>query len=233
LTGRPLPWLELPRLEGWRPTRRAVALVIALGVIALIGIALGHAVTGPFSGLVSRDIDAPTRRWVEPNTPVWHRRFAHLSAFGTAGITAAVALAAGVAFSAARRSFVPLMRSAAAFAGAGALTVVVKFGVNRQPASGPLPSFSAGTFPSGHALFAVAVYGTVAVLIMRTRAPWLVRIPLGIFIAAATLLIGWSRVYLLDHYLSDVLGSLVLGVAWVAAIAVFIGPDTNWQRPRK
>ena len=33
------------------------------------------------------------------------------------------------------------------------------------------------------------------------------------------LLVGWTRVWLLDHYLSDVVGSVVLGALWVAAVA--------------
>jgi undecaprenyl-diphosphatase len=94
----------------------------------------------------------------------------------------------------------------------------VKFGVDRNPASGPIPTFAAGTFPSGHALFAVSVYGTLGALLLRSRAPKLIRAASAMFFAIVALAVGWSRVFLLDHYASDVLGSLVLGVAWVAVV---------------
>lgn len=200
--------------------RRAFVVVSAwFAVIAIAGILAGRVITGPLDTLVARDIDGPVRDFVtRRNEPGWHQLLAHVSAFGTAFVTGAVAVAAGVLWSVRKRTPTVALQLVTAFAGAGLLTIVVKFGVDRNPASGPIPTFAAGTFPSGHALFAVSVYGTIGALILRSRAPKLIRAASATLFAVLALAVGWSRVFLLDHYASDVLGSLVLGVAWVAVV---------------
>jgi membrane-associated phospholipid phosphatase len=50
-----------------------------------------------------------------------------------------------------------------------------------------------------------------------------VRAASATFLAVLALAVGWSRVFLLDHYASDVVGSLVLGVAWVAVVVSATG----------
>jgi membrane-associated phospholipid phosphatase len=196
-----------------------LVMAAGLAVIAIAGIVIGHAVTGPFSTVISNDVDSPVRNFVTDSHPQsWHDLLAHVSAFGTALVTGAIAAVVGVLWSLRRGSLTTALQCAAAFGGAGALTIIVKYGVNRQPASGPLPSFSAGSFPSGHALFAVSVYGTIAALVVRSHASRALRLPVAVLLAVLALTVGWSRVYLLDHFASDVLGSLVLGLAWVAVV---------------
>lgn len=211
--------------ERRRPTegaRRAGAAAAAgLVVIAAVGIVLGRVVSsGPLSGPIARDLDAPVRHFATTHDTVsWHRLFSHVSTFGTAFVTGTVAFGAGALWSWHRRTWVILGQAVSVFAGAALLTVVVKFGVNRQPASGPIPAFAAGTFPSGHALFAISVYGLFAILGLRSRARAIARVTAAAFLVALVLAVGWSRVFLLDHYFSDLAGSLVLGSAWVAVVA--------------
>jgi len=97
--------------------------------------------------------------------------------------------------------------------------------VHRSPQSGPIAAFTPGTFPSGHAITAAAVYGTILWLILRTRAPRTVRVLLAVSLVALTLTIGLARVYLLDHYLSDVVGGYLLGISLIVAAAVCVGPS--------
>jgi membrane-associated phospholipid phosphatase len=202
-----------------RPPTGLLVVPAGLAVIAACGIALGRIITGPAAVVVARDIDTPVRDFVtRPHDHVWHDLLAHVSAFGTASVTAAIAGLAGLLWWRRLRNPMVAVQLATAFAGAAMLTIVVKFGVNRDPVSGPIAKFAAGTFPSGHTLFAVSVYGMIGALVLRSSAPRVVGVPVAAVLAGLTLAVGWSRVYLLDHYASDVVGSVLIGVAWVVFV---------------
>jgi undecaprenyl-diphosphatase len=73
-----------------------------------------------------------------------------------------------------------------------------------------------GSFPSAHTMQIVA-FALCMVLILRRSVPeWqsvMVMIASTLIVAVAA-----SRVYLQVHYPSDVLGGIVLGIAWVALV---------------
>jgi undecaprenyl-diphosphatase len=72
------------------------------------------------------------------------------------------------------------------------------------------------SFPSGHAMSATVVYGTVAYLVMRLQKHhWSRMLTLGAAIILI-LLICLTRLYLGVHYPSDVIGGIIVGLAWAA-----------------
>jgi len=72
------------------------------------------------------------------------------------------------------------------------------------------------SFPSGHAAGSAAVYALVLYLLARNaRARWQLCAGIGYVVLVAG--IGFSRLYLQAHYLSDVLAGLSLGAAWASA----------------
>jgi undecaprenyl-diphosphatase len=85
------------------------------------------------------------------------------------------------------------------------------------------------SFPSGHALLSAAVYSGLALagapLIPRQRARLVV---LGIALLLG-FLIGLSRLYLCQHYLTDVLAGWSAGWAWALLCHAL---DVRWTRPR-
>lgn len=76
------------------------------------------------------------------------------------------------------------------------------------------------SFPSGHAMSAAILYGSIALVWSRSRGRhrdhWLI----GLACVVPTILIGLSRIYFSVHYATDVLGGYLGGLAWLAALAL-------------
>ena len=74
-------------------------------------------------------------------------------------------------------------------------------------------------YPSGHATLATATYGFLAILLARDVQP---PYRLAFYVSACLLilLIGFSRLYLGAHWLTDVVGGMLLGLAWAALLGI-------------
>ena len=95
-----------------------------------------------------------------------------------------------------------------------------------EVANAPLvePGYS---FPSGHALLSATAYGVVAVLVIRSRLPGGVRAALVALVAIVVLLVGFSRMHLGVHYLTDVLAGWLGGVLIALLFARFTEPRAH------
>ncbi|GIF35759.1 phosphatase PAP2 family protein [Actinoplanes xinjiangensis] len=106
--------------------------------------------------------------------------------------------------------------------GAGALimdpSLKALIGRLRPVVEVPVASAPGNSFPSGHALGSMVVYGMIVLVFlpaMRRRwRPWFAG--LAALIVAA---VGFTRIALGVHFLSDVLGGWLLGVAWISVTA--------------
>lgn len=72
------------------------------------------------------------------------------------------------------------------------------------------------SYPSGHAMSAMAFYGFLIYLLFHIKMGKLLRSILATLFVFLILSIGISRIYLGVHYPSDVLGGFVAGLIWVA-----------------
>ncbi len=112
--------------------------------------------------------------------------------------------------------------------GGGFLSAIVKDAVGRSRPLLPHPVAHAvsASFPSGHAIGSVVGVGALLLVFLpyvrRSLRPAL--IALGVLVVLA---IGFSRLGLGLHYLSDVLGGYVLGAGW---LAVSTAAFTAWRR---
>jgi membrane-associated phospholipid phosphatase len=111
---------------------------------------------------------------------------------------------------------------ALAFVGAQVLSNGMKLGFRRERPffPDPLTTESTFSFPSGHALVSLAVYGAIALVLARRMSTNGRRALLLGGTAVLVLAIGFSRLYLGVHFLSDVLGGFAAGVAWLSLLYV-------------
>jgi undecaprenyl-diphosphatase len=98
------------------------------------------------------------------------------------------------------------------------LNELIKLAVQRQRPflEGPFVDWSGYSFASGHTIGATLLYGQLALFVlpvMKTRS----RRTLVISAATALiLLVGFSRIALGAHYLTDVLAAISFGIFWLA-----------------
>ncbi|QJX47710.1 phosphatase PAP2 family protein [Hymenobacter taeanensis] len=98
-----------------------------------------------------------------------------------------------------------------AVAGAALFNQLLKAHFHRARPSSALFPQAGQSFPSGHAMIGLALYGCLAWLLWRHR-----RHPVwAAALLAWALLIGLTRVYLHVHYATDVLAGFAIGLVWL------------------
>ncbi len=221
------------RLETWPPLLRftarhpRAAKVIARRLDPERGL-LTTAVTALLLYLCAVFIDGAFDLAFVPGTDALDQRIANLAhAFWTPGglslaawvtqaghvpVAALVALGAvlGLAFWGRRAAALGL---ATAVAGNALTVTLLKLAFGRARPSLAYFLESSNSFPSGHAAISVALYGTLAMMLWREKliGPTLA-ITAGVTMAAA---LGLTRIYLVEHFLSDVLNGWVVGAIWM------------------
>jgi membrane-associated phospholipid phosphatase len=112
---------------------------------------------------------------------------------------------------------------ALALAGSVLISDVVKGLVDRPrpPASVRLVHVTGTAYPSGHAIDATVAFVALALVLSKGRSRN-ARASLFSSAVLVALVVGWSRIYLGTHWLTDVLGGYALGGLLVASLAVLL-----------
>lgn len=207
---------------------RLTDLRAALGLVVLGGAALAALGAAAFAYVASRvragstqAFDEAVMRAVGAHRIPWlERTMLELTFLGTGTVVVMIAAVAALFLALTRQ------RTAAALLlwstiGAIALNNVLKLLFNR-----PRPQlFTWGThvsttsFPSGHAMSAAAIYGTVAFLAARLTRRRAVRLAIYAAAALIVVVVAATRVYLGVHYPTDVGAGMLVGLAWAAFCA--------------
>jgi undecaprenyl-diphosphatase len=117
---------------------------------------------------------------------------------------------------------------------AGILKMLV--GRSRPPTFSMNPSdlfqsFNQYAYPSGHVLFFVVFFGFVAYLAGKFLTGSLRWVTITIC-AALIVLIGPSRIYLGEHWVSDVIGSYIIGTFWLIILILLYQMVLHWRVQR-
>lgn len=142
------------------------------------------------------------------------------------GVLALIALGVALLWTRSRRwaLALPLL-----MAGTGLLQLVAKWAVDR-----PRPNLADWGFPSGHVLSLVVFFGLMAYLLSMSA---LTRRRRRLGFAgclAIVLAVGFSRLYLEKHWVSDVAGGFTLGIAYLLPSICLVEAlgRRRWPLPR-
>jgi membrane-associated phospholipid phosphatase len=216
---------QLAFLAGRLRPGRALGLALTLQLVALglTGWAFGVVMQDVISGGGAVRLDGPITRALLDRQVEW-------LATAMQGVTdlggwlplAALATAVGLAARHFTGSWTPLLVLGVALGGGMVLADVVKSLVARpRPAMAAVVVRGEGfAFPSGHATYAIAVYGALAYLTAGWVRTWSAKVAAWTLALTVVLLVGFSRVYLGSHWATDVLGGYALGAVWLAAVLV-------------
>lgn len=102
-----------------------------------------------------------------------------------------------------------------AVAGGEAFTYLGKLVFHRPRPEMAVYAERSFSFPSGHATIAVAFYGFVGYLLMRFVQSWNRKVNIFFTTILIIIAIGFSRIYLGEHYISDVWSGYLVGAMWL------------------
>ena len=202
------------RLEPRQPTGLALTLmVLAAAYLAALFSGLTEEILEA-EGIVRVDnaVNAAFGHWrVEPLNSV----FIWVTALGSSpAVVAAVIIATGFLWSQRRIDVIlPLWLTCS---GALATTSIGKFLIGRhRPELTIDVTVMSSSFPSGHATAATAVYGFIAYAIARALPGIRERFEVAYWTAVLIAFVGFSRIFLGVHYVTDVAGGLLVGGFWL------------------
>jgi undecaprenyl-diphosphatase len=169
--------------------------------------------------MVRRDLALAT--WFHTHaTPFGDRAFSAVSLVGSPAVMTALGVAVAI-YLLYRHERPLLLAWAIALVGGTVLDTTLK-DVIRRPRPEYAMQFLHGTswsFPSGHSLGSLVGYGMLAYIVIRLGHLRDRRARAAIWSAAILLVlaIGFSRLYLAVHFLSDVMAGFAAGALWLAA----------------
>lgn len=159
-------------------------------------------------------LDSGVTNWLQNHgTEAGETVFTIVSMFG-AQILIAILVCTGIGFIA-RRAWRRLSVLAVTCAGGAVLNVALKSSFHRtRPSFASEFHLTSWSFPSGHAMDSLIGYGLLAYWLGQHFSQK--RAPITAVAIALVVAIGYARIYLGVHYLSDVVAGYAAGVIWLA-----------------
>lgn len=114
-----------------------------------------------------------------------------------------------------RRYALAVFAASANLFGGGVNRLLKAFFERERPSIKVLIEQGGFSFPSGHAMGSMIMYGSLAIIIVLLVDRLAVSMAFSILVAVIILLIGLSRVYLGVHFPSDIFAGFAAGAAWL------------------
>ena len=212
-----LQWLRRRLTPGqYLGLHLTLGLALAAGCLWLFGGLAEDVVTGDPLVRYDKAIDVYLHSAATPPLTTF---FLVVTAFSSIEAVALIGVLVA-AFFAWRRRWLHLATWIAAVAGGAVLNHLLKglFARPRPFFEHPLLIETSYSFPSGHAMESLVVYGMLAYFAVLALESWRGRTAVVFGAALLVLLIGFSRMYLGVHYFSDVVAGYAAGGVWLSAL---------------
>jgi undecaprenyl-diphosphatase len=202
------------RLDSHKPSGLLLTLVVlaAIYVAALFSGLTEDILEAQGTIRIDNIVNAAFGPWrVEPLISA----FLWITALGSSpAVVAAVIIATGFLWS--QRRFYSIIPLWITCTGALATTTIGKFVIGRHRPEFTIDvTVNSSSFPSGHATAAMAVYGFIAYAIARALPGVRERFEVTYWTIVLVLLVGFSRIFLGVHYVTDVAGGFLVGGFWL------------------
>jgi membrane-associated phospholipid phosphatase len=207
-----------------------LALLIGFIVVAALATAFAEILEDVLVGDGINGVDEPAARWLAAHRDLWlTSTLKLLTLLGNSEVigTAAVLVTAIVVWRSGK--WLPAVLGLVGTCGIGLVIVGAKAIVGRSRPGSPFAVVSEDgfSFPSGHATGTAAAALICAWMLTRwVLTSWAARVAAWAVAIAVTGAVGFSRVYLGVHYVSDVVAGWFLGAAWAGSV-MLVG--TWWE----
>ena len=193
------------------------AFITAGMVVAAIGLAIFAGIAEAVDEGITQPFDESVLHWFElRRTPFLDDAMLEITSLGAGLVLVIIVLIASVFLWQTKHKWSTYLLLLATLGGK-LLNTFLKIAYERPRPSvvESLTEVHSASFPSGHAMSSMVVYGSVAYLVGRLEPGRYLKYTTWTIAAIIILAIGISRMYLGVHYPSDVLGGFIAGLAWV------------------
>lgn len=195
---------------------QGAALILAaggIGIVVLLALAVTSGLSDGFDRSIIEAVRAPGLH--DLLSPL--RAITELGSTGAVTVVAVLTLLVGVLIGPWLHGLIGAIAIGLASAANQGLKAVIARA--RPDLLDPLVEERGFSFPSGHSALGMAAWGVLAVLVMRSRLPFSVRLAVVAVLGVLIVLIGLSRVWLGVHYPTDVLAGWTAGAVIVLLYA--------------
>ena len=215
---------QLQRYAGrpWRTTKRMLpgswkhAALLGAGGLVVGGAVLFGVITDAWMDQealfrIDQAVNQALDGALTPTMEIWIMRLTHLADLPVvAGVSALLVLVFVV-----QRAWWRLLAFFLTMGVGEGLLWLLKWVFGRDRPASRLYDPTGASFPSGHSFAAAILYGFLIYLLWRAASNDAVRAVGTALLATVIVIVGTSRILLNVHWVSDVLGGIVIGLAWL------------------